>query len=69
MRQRMVAGMYDLSFDLNHELQASAWQEYLQQARPRMYESNPSLLNSLVNEQLEQKKKLTDSASFQTPVS
>lgn len=56
MRQRMVAGRYDLPFDLNHELQASAWQEYLQQARPRMYESNPSLLNSLVNDQLEQKK-------------
>lgn len=56
MRQRMKSGKYDLPFDINHPLQAEAWQEYLSQARPRMYEKNPDLLNSLVTEQMGQKK-------------
>ena len=66
MRQRMVAGMYDLSLIWNHELQASAWQEYLQQARPRMYESNPSFCLIHWSTNSWRKNRLIDSASFQT---
>ena len=56
MRQRMEAGMYNHPFDLQHPLQSALWQEYLMQARPRMYESDAALLNTMINDQLEQKK-------------
>lgn len=55
-RQRMKAGLYEQPFDLNDSKMSETWQNYLQQARPRIYEKDAALLNHHVNEKIEQKK-------------
>ena len=55
-RQRMNAGCYNHEFDLSKPQISETWQNYLQQARPRIYEKDAKLLNHMVNEKMEQKK-------------
>ncbi|HRG65308.1 MAG TPA: hypothetical protein PLV12_05860, partial [Saprospiraceae bacterium] len=55
-RQRMNAGCYHQEFDLSNPQMSETWQTYLQQARPRIYEKDATLLNQMVNEKIEQKK-------------
>ncbi|MBK8699890.1 MAG: RNA methyltransferase [Saprospiraceae bacterium] len=56
MRQRQKAGMYDRVFDEQDPLMAHAWQDYLEKARPRIYEKDARLLNEKINEVRSNKK-------------
>ncbi|MBL0082739.1 MAG: hypothetical protein IPP37_10040 [Saprospiraceae bacterium] len=63
-RQRMNAGCYDQEFDLTNQHMSETWQNYLQQARPRIYEKMPCCSTTWSTKKWSKKKADGMSISF-----